>query len=148
MATSITPPDAVVTIGIAGLGALIQNNAISESHTVAANTEAYGNTINVGIAAEVLLLDKVMIGTAGILIFDGVFIINKDDTNFVRIRFADLGAHTYDIKLSAGQFHIAWNTEINVSATEGAFAAWTQIDQILAQADTGPCDVQIVAFRI
>ena len=147
MATTITPANAAITAAITGLTGLKLAD-ISESVTVSNNTEGYGNTINIGVAAEVTILDASMIETGAILDFDGVFIINKDDSNFVRLRLADTGAHTADFKLDAGRFMFFWNTDISVSTTEGAFAAFTQIDTIVAQADTLACDVQIIAFRI
>ncbi|MGR3221242.1 MAG: hypothetical protein ACUZ8H_15715 [Candidatus Anammoxibacter sp.] len=147
MPTTITPANAAITVAITGLTALKLAD-ISEAVTVTGNTEGYGNTINVGVAAEVILLDSGMIDTGGVLDFDGVFIINKDDTNFVRIRLADTGAHTYDFKLPAGRFTMLWTRDINVSTTEAAFAAFTSIDTIAARADTLACDVQIIAFRI
>ena len=147
MPTTITPANAAITAAITGLTAL-QIADVSESVTVSANTEGYSNTINVGTAAEVILLDSQNIETGGALDLDGVFIINKDDTNFVRIRLADTGAHTVDFQLDAGRFMFFWNRSINVSTTEAAFAAFTDIDTIVGRADTGAVDVKIIAFRI
>lgn len=147
MATTITPANAAIVATITGLTGL-KIADVNESVTVTANTEGDANTVNVGIAAEVTILDAGKIEIGGVLDFDGVFVINKDDTNFIRLRLADTGAHTVDFRLDAGQFMFFWNTDINVSTTEGAFAAFTQIDTIIAQADTAPCDVQVVAFRI
>ena len=147
MPTTITPANAAITAAITGLTAL-QIADVSESVTVSANTEGYSNTINVGTAAEVTLLDSQNIETGGALDFDGVFIINKDDTNFVRIRLADTGAHTVDFQLDAGRFMFFWNRSINVSTTEAAFGAFTNIDTIVGRADTAACDVKIVSFRI
>ncbi|KKN67222.1 hypothetical protein LCGC14_0463950 [marine sediment metagenome] len=147
MATVITPANAAIVAAITGLTGL-KIADVSESVTVSSNTEGESNTKNIGIAAEVTILDASDIETGGALDFDGVFVINKDDTNFVRLRLADTGAHTVDFKLDAGRFMFFWNTDISVSTTEGAFAAFTQIDTIIAQADTAPCDIQIVAFRI
>lgn len=146
MPTTITPANAAITAAITGLNAL-RIADVSESVTISSNTEGYSDTINVGIASEVTLLDSSNIDTGGALDFDGVFIINKDDTNFVRLRLADTGAHTVDFRLDPGEFMFFWNRSINVSTTEAAFAAFTNIDTIVAQADTLACDVQIVAFR-
>ena len=115
---------------------------------MSSNTEGYSYTINVGVGAGVTLLDAGNLADVAVLDFDGVFIINKDDTNFVRLRLADTGAHTVDFKLEAGEFMVFWNRSINVDAVEGVFGAFTDIDTIVAQADTTACDVIIVAFRI
>ena len=143
MATTIPPANAAIT----GLTSL-QVADVSESVTVSSNTEAYTDVINIGTASEVTILDSGAIDDAGALDFDGVFIINKDDTNFVRIRLADTGGHTVDFQLDAGRFMFFWNRSINVSTTEAAFGAFTNIDTIVAQADTLAVDVKIVAFRI
>ena len=146
MPTTITPANAAITAAITGLTGL-QIADISASVTISSNTEGYNNTINVGTGSEVTLLDSSNIDTGGNLDFDGVFIINRDDTNFVRLRLADTGAHTVDFQLDPGEFMFFWNRSINVSTTEAAFAAFTNIDTIKAQADTLACDVQIIAFR-
>ena len=147
MATTITPANAAITITITGLTALKVAD-VSESVTISSNTEGYADTINVPSLSEGTLLDSGALANGLTLDFDGVFIINKDDTNFVRIRLADTGAHTIDFRLDPGEFMFFWNRSINVSTTEAAFAAFTNIDTIKAQADTLACDVQIVAFRI
>ena len=147
MATTITPANAAIIATITGLTGL-KIADVNESVTVSSNTEGDANTVNIVTGAEVTILDAGKIETGGALDFDGVFIINKDDTNFIRLRLADTGAHTVDFKLEAGRFMFFWNTDINVSTTEAAFAAFTQIDTIIAQADTAAVDVQIVAFRI
>lgn len=146
MATTIVPANAIIVATITGLTAL-QIADVSESTTVSANTEGYSDTKTVGTAAEETILDQTMLGLAGALDIDGIFIINKDDTNFVRIRLADTAAHTVDFRLDAGRFMFFWNRGINVSTTEAAFAAFTNIDTIVAQADTAAVDVKIVAFR-
>ena len=56
--------------------------------------------------------------------FDGFFVANRDDTNFVRIRIVKTGADTVDFKLEAGQFMILWNKKMDVNTTEAAFAAF------------------------
>lgn len=146
MATTIVPANAIIVATITGLTSL-QIADVSESVTISSNTEGYSDTKTVGTAAEETILDQTMLGLAGALDFDGVFIINKDDTNFVRIRLADTGAHTVDFRLDAGEFMVFWNRGINVSTTEAAFAAFTNIDTIVAQADTASVDVKVVAFR-
>lgn len=69
---------------------------------------------------------------------------NTDPTNFVRIRVTEAGGNTYDTKLLPNQFHIINGTEISVSTTEGAFAAFTTVDVIKAQADTADCVVSLI----
>lgn len=71
-------------------------------------------------------------------------IVNRDGTNFIRLRLADTGGHTTDVKLLAGEYFVIHNRSLNVSATEGAFASFSSIDTISAQADTASCDVEIL----
>ena len=70
-------------------------------------------------------------------------IVNRDATNFVRLRVKDDGAHAFDIKLKAGEFAVIHSRELNVSATSAAFASFSNLDTIAAQADTATCDVEI-----
>ena len=147
MATTITPANAALLFTISGLTGL-KTADVSEALTISANTESYANTINVPTGSETLLIDQTMLDGAAGFDFDGLFVINKDDINFIRLRVSDTGAHTFDVKIPAGRFFLLWTTDINVSTTEGAFAAFTLIDKVEAQADTAAVDVQIVAFRI
>lgn len=71
-------------------------------------------------------------------------IVNRDGTNFVRVRLADTSGHTADFKLLAGEYFVIHNRELNVSTTEGAFSAFSDIDKIETQADTAACDVEIL----
>lgn len=72
-------------------------------------------------------------------------LVNLDDTNFVRIRFEDTGAHTVDHKLLPGDAIEIYNTQISVSETGGAFSAFSTIDTVSAQADTGAVNVALFA---
>lgn len=71
-------------------------------------------------------------------------IINRDGTNFVRLRISDTGGATADIKLKAGEAFLLHSRDLSVSATEGAFASFSSIDNIKAQADTAACDVELL----
>lgn len=71
-------------------------------------------------------------------------IVNRDGTNFIRLRLADTSGHTADVKLLAGEYFVIHNRSLNVSTTEGAFSSFSSIDTISAQADTASCDVEIL----
>jgi hypothetical protein len=123
---------------------------------VAYTLDAGSTTQNIGeviqrdtkvpFASEVTLL---LIGAAiaaGQLTDIKAFIIkNVDDVNFVRIRFEDTGGHTVDHKLLPGDTYTVYNTQVSVSETGAAFASWSTIDTISAQADTGDVSVSILA---
>lgn len=70
-----------------------------------------------------------------------IIIKNLDSTNFIRIRRQDDSAMAFDEKLLAGRIAMFDNRSINVHATAGAFASFTSVDTIEAQADTA--DVRI-----
>lgn len=84
------------------------------------------------------------IGPGGLSDLKFMVISNRDGTNFVRVRVKDDAAHAFDIKLLAGEFFVLHNRSINVSATAGAFAAFSNLDTIAVQADTATCDVEIL----
>lgn len=62
---------------------------------------------------------------------------NTDQVNFIRLRLEDTAGHTADFKLLAGQSFDVYNTKINVSETGAAFASYSDIDTVSAQADSG-----------
>ena len=68
---------------------------------------------------------------------------NLDTTNFVRLRLEDTGGHTMDVKLLPKQCFDVYNTKISVSETGAAFSAFSDIDTVSAQADTGDVNVAI-----
>ena len=49
-----------------------------------------------------------------------------------------------DVKLEPNRAFIFNSRELSVSATEGAFASFSNIDNIKAQADTAACDVELL----
>ena len=70
-------------------------------------------------------------------------VVNKDDTNYLRLRITKATNQTFDIKLGAGQFFVIGNTSESVSATAGAFSAFVDFTSIVAQADTADVDIQL-----
>lgn len=70
-------------------------------------------------------------------------VTNLDDTNFVTIGVSDTGSDTFFIKLEAGQSFIMGNDDLEVHATGGASASFSEADNISAQADTASVDLEI-----
>ena len=147
MATTITNAEMTVTTAVAGTfkgeGRSIQN-----IYTAINIKEMTDRKMTVPTGS---LIELIKFGTANgagrytRADVDYLQVTNLDDTNFARIRVADTGAHTYDIKLDAGKtIHIP--LEMNVSATEGAFVAFSNVDKIEAQADTAAVDIEIVVL--
>ena len=122
---------------------------LSKSHDVVNVTNSANRRVTVPFASEVELIKIGASVAAGQLTkIDALYIINQDAVNFVRIRFEDTGAHTYDVKLKAGESHLIWSVDTNVSETGVAFAAFSSIDTIAAQADTADVDVEFLAVEI
>lgn len=101
--------------------------------------------VTVPFGSEVDLLEVgAAVGPGGLTDISFLIIQNTNATNFCRVRIADTGAHTVDHRLDAGAFMILTNTKINVSATEGAFAVFTDWDTVSAQFDTA--DGELIIF--
>ncbi len=149
MATTITPADAVATLGVTlTLGG--KTFDISFSNTISSCTQALREIIEIPIT-EVDIFGLTSAGTVGkgtFLDFDGFFIMNRDDTNFIRLRWLETGGDTVDFKLEAGQFMILWNSNIEVNTTGAAFGAFVALDTVAVQADTAPVDIEILAIKI
>lgn len=108
--------------------------------------EVIQRDVKVPTASEVTLLLVGAAVAAGQLTDIKAFIIkNRDATNFVRVRYEDTGGHTVDHKLLPGDSLPIYNTQISVSETGAAFSAFSTIDTISAQADTGDVVVSILA---
>jgi hypothetical protein len=69
-------------------------------------------------------------------------ITNKDNANFIRIRCTKATGQTFDIKLDAGKSFMIGNTKESANTNAGAFSAFVDMDNISAQADTNPVDIE------
>jgi len=75
-------------------------------------------------------------------------ITNLDATNFVSITIQNDSTEEYMVKLAAGESYFLFNSKIDANALGDASAAagnLTDIDNVLAQADTGSCQVEVFA---
>lgn len=108
-----------------------------------------GEVINREMAiptSEVTLLNVGAAVAAGTLTDIKFCVIkNLDDTNFIRVRLEDTSGHTSDHKIAAGDHLPIFNTKLNVSETGAAFASFSDIDTISAQADTSECLIALFA---
>ena len=128
--TDVTIGGTTYSLSVSETITLTDNNAVKQVVTVpTSETQIAG----VGVVGSGSLAD-VKFG----------IIVNRDGTNFVRLRLADTGGHTMDVKLLSGEYFVLHNRSLNVSTTEGAFASFSNIDTISAQADTASCDVEIL----
>lgn len=116
----------------------IVNVTNSDKRRVTVPTGSEVNLIEIGAA----------VGSGTLTDIDYVLIVNRDTTNFCRVRFADTGGHTMDIKLKPGENFLFYSVDLNVSATEGAFASFSSIDKIAAEFDTAAGDLELLVVDI
>lgn len=148
MATTITPTDAVVKLTVAlTLGG--KTFDIEYSKTVSACTRADRNIVPVPTTeVDIIQLFSAAIDKGTFIDFDGFFIMNRDDTNFVRFRITELGGDTVDFRLDPGEFMILWNSKMEVNTTEAAFGAFVDFNTVAMQADTAIVDIEYLAIKI
>ena len=75
-------------------------------------------------------------------------ITNLDETNFVAITIQNDSTEEYMVKLAAGESYFLFNSKLDANAAGDSSAAagnLTDIDNILAQADTASCQVEVFA---
>jgi len=112
-------------------------------------TNATRRRVTVPTASEVNLVEiAATVGSGTLTDIDYLLIVNRDSTNFCRIRFADTGADTFDIKLKPGENFLYYSVDLNVSATEGAYAAFSSLDKVAAQFDTADGDLEVLVAEI
>lgn len=151
MATTIVAADAIVTLTVTlSLGGKAFD--ISFTKTISSCTRADRNIVPVRVASEQEIVELFSgagaIGKGSFASFDGFFIMNRDNTNFVRIRYSENGGDTVDFKLGPGDFMILWNEEIEVNTTEAAFGNFVDLDTVSMQADTAEVDIEYLAIKI
>lgn len=148
MATTIIPDDAVVTLSVTlTLGG--KTFDIEFSKTLSSATQALREVIPIPVTeVDLFGLTGAAIDKGTFTDFDGFFIMNRDDTNFVRLRWLETGGDTVDFELEPGDFMILWNSSMEVNTTGAAFGAFVTLDTVALQADTSPVDVEFLAVKI
>lgn len=75
-------------------------------------------------------------------------VTNLDETNYVAVTIQNNATEEYMVKLSAGESYFLFNSKLDANAAGDSSAAagnLTDIDNILAQANTASCQVEIFA---
>ena len=117
-------------------------------------TETFHRILDVGTASAqtILEMDATAANSAGgTLLSTNVKyfrITNLDATNFVAITIQNDSTEEYMVKLDTGESYVLFNSKLDANASGNASAAagnLTDIDKILAQADTAACQVEIFA---
>ena len=117
-------------------------------------TETFHRILDVGTASAqtVVQMDaSAAYAAGGTLLTTNVSyfrITNLDATNFVAITIQNDGTEEYMIKLDAGESYLLFNSKIDANAAGNSSAAagnLTDIDNILAQADSASCQLEVFA---
>lgn len=115
------------------------------SLTITGINEVDKRIVTIPSASEVTVLNFGAAVAAGTFVAANIRyirIVNKDDTNYVRIRVSEASGDTFDIRLNAGQFFMMGNVSESVSESGAAFSAFTSATSINAQANTAPVDIE------
>lgn len=148
MATTIVAADAVITTtGALTLGGKTFDFTFSK--TLSSCTQAIKEIINVPTSeVDIFGLSAAVVDKGTFLDFNFFGIMNRDDTNFARLRWLETGGDTVDFKLEAGDSMFLWNKNVEVNVTGAAFGAFVSLDTVAIQADTAAVDVEFVAYKI
>ena len=138
--------DSTFTVSISGTDSAGLAFSYSSSESITGGTTARKIT-NLAIdSATEINLSTVAAAQTGIAVLDikKIIIKNLELVNFIRVRSKDDGAHAFDVKVAAGQVFVINNRSLNVSATAGAFAAFTDADTIAAQFDAADGKIDLI----
>ncbi len=122
-----------------------------ENQLVLSNIKPFDPRVMTIPITEATVIDFSTVVAAGTFISANVRYIritNKDDTNFIRIRVTKISGQTFDIKLEAGKSFLTGNTKESANIDGGVFAAFVDADNISAQADTAPVDIEYFVASI
>ncbi len=151
MATLITPQTLTVVITATIPYTEVEEFKVTNTFTISNVTEVDKRIMPVPLAGEV---DIIGVSTAGAIDkgqmtdFDFLIVTNKDDTNFVRLRFYETGGDTVDFRLEAGRSMIFWDKEFEVNTTQAVFGAFVNADTVAAQADTAAVDIEYLICKV
>ena len=149
MASTLSTTNCVITIS----EQLTSNNSVYNftNQLTLANIKPFDPRVMTIPLTEVTVIAFSTVVAAGTYIGANVKylrITNKDDTNFIRLRVTKTSGQTFDIKLEAGKSFIMGNTSESANTGGGAFSAFVTADNISAQADTSPVDIEYFVASI
>lgn len=123
--------------------------SVTQASTIAAVTEVINRRVTVPVGSQVdLLTIGAAVGPGQVSTLSQMIILNKDSTNFIRLRLEDTGGNTSDHKIEAGRSFVINNDQLNVSETGVAFVSFDTIDTIALQADTVDVVIEFIALQI
>ncbi len=123
-----------------------------ENQVVLANIKPFDpRVMTVPSSGEVTIMAFSTAVAAGTFIAANVKYIritNKDDTNFIRIRVTKTSGQTFDVKVNPGCWITMSNVKLSANTNGGSFSAFVDADNISAQADTAPVDIEYFVASI
>jgi hypothetical protein len=117
-------------------------------------TETFHRILDVGTASSqtIVEMDATAANSAGGTLLttnvEYLRITNLDETNFVAITVQNDSTEEYMVKLAAGESYVLFNSKLDANAAgDGSVASGnlTDIDNVLAQANTAACQVEVFA---
>lgn len=150
MSTTLVPQTLTVTVSSS---IILNGQPVNSENTLSVpNIAAIDKRIvNVPTASQVTLVTFGSTVAAGQLVTGNVkfiSIVNKDNTNFVRLRVTRTSQDTFDVEIPAGGYYIMMNPLLAANSTGTAFSSFVNAYNISAQADTGNVDVEFFAASI
>lgn len=149
MATTIVAADATVTLSVAlTLGGKAFD--IEFNKTISDVTRADRNIVPVPFETEVTIVQlfAAAIEKGTFTDFNGFFMMNRDDANAIRLRFARSGGDTVDVQINPGDIFTLFNNQLSVNTTEAAFVAFVDMETISMQAVDAEVDIEYLAVQI
>lgn len=148
MATTITPSSLTVQLtATIQLGAKSLDIDVTES--IASVTNADKRIVPIPTSeVDIVQVLSAVVGKGTFEDYNFAIFVNRDDTNFVRIRAREGGGDTADFRIDAGQFMIFWNTKIETNTTAAAFGAFVDFDTFAFQADTASVDLEYLVAQV
>ncbi len=148
MATTLQPTTATITQTITLTVAGVERN-ISFTQTILLVKDYDARVVDVPTSeVDLITLTAAAVGKGQLPSFNHFTIINRDDTNFVRLRLRQAGGDTVDFRLDAGDWMNFWNNKIEVHTAAGAFTAFVDWDTIAVQADTADVQLEYIALQV
>ena len=148
MATTISPAAGTLTVTFTlSLGGKAYDLTLTRA--ISAITRADKRIIRVPTATETEIIGVSGTVDRGVFdTFDILILINRDDTNYVRLRLSQNANDTFDHRLDAGECFIIFNPNIEVNTTEAAFAAFVTADRVSAQANAAAVDLEYLIAQV
>jgi len=148
MATTITPGTLTLSID-ATLSLAGEDLDISYTLALAGVTNGDKRIITIPTSeVDVLQVVSAVVGKGTLEDYNFVIFINRDDTNFVRLRVREGGGDTADFRLDAGRAMIFYNSKMEVNTTAAAFGAFVDFDTFAMQANSADVDVEYLVAQV